>query len=326
MEFDAVADELYGLPPGRFTPVRSERVAQARKGGDRGLAQQISRLRRPTAAAWAVNLLVRGHGEEVQALLRLGDDLRRAQAGLAGDELRRLTSHRRQVVAALARRARMDAHAADQPISDAVEEEVSQTLLAALADPVAAVAVSQGRLTKALEYSGVGLPVGPESVATAASAPPAQEAGPREQGRRDEERREQNQRSQKQRDQEQREQRQRDQERREQEQREQAESALLSARAELADLEAHAQAADRVHAQARATQDETQATVERLEADLDAARESVGAARDRVGEAERGRRVAQRRADAGRRAVERAEAALADLTATTLTQTRRSST
>ncbi|MFG2301842.1 hypothetical protein [Actinacidiphila glaucinigra] len=38
-ELDAVADELYGLPPARFTAVRNTRAQAARKaGGVRGSA------------------------------------------------------------------------------------------------------------------------------------------------------------------------------------------------------------------------------------------------------------------------------------------------
>ncbi|MGW4517724.1 hypothetical protein ACWEO4_38520 [Streptomyces sp. NPDC004393] len=51
MGWDAVADELYGLPPGEFTAVRDERAKAARAAGDRDLAERIRRMRRPTLAA-----------------------------------------------------------------------------------------------------------------------------------------------------------------------------------------------------------------------------------------------------------------------------------
>ncbi|MER5184537.1 hypothetical protein ABT009_40555 [Streptomyces sp. NPDC002896] len=56
MGLDAVADELYRMPPGGFTTTRDERAKVASASGDRELAEQIRRLRRPALAAWASNL------------------------------------------------------------------------------------------------------------------------------------------------------------------------------------------------------------------------------------------------------------------------------
>ncbi|MFI9549933.1 hypothetical protein ACIHAR_39560 [Streptomyces sp. NPDC052016] len=72
MDLDAVADELYALPPGEFTAARDEHAKAARATGDRELADQTRRLRRPTQAAWASNLLVREDPDEVERLLQLG--------------------------------------------------------------------------------------------------------------------------------------------------------------------------------------------------------------------------------------------------------------
>ncbi|MFV0138119.1 hypothetical protein ACLGIH_34035 [Streptomyces sp. HMX87] len=64
MDLETVSDELYGLRPGDFTAARNERAKAARSAGDRELAEQIRRLRRPTLAAWAGNLLVRQQPDE----------------------------------------------------------------------------------------------------------------------------------------------------------------------------------------------------------------------------------------------------------------------
>ncbi|MGW5665410.1 hypothetical protein ACWEWG_36140 [Streptomyces sp. NPDC003758] len=98
---DVVADELYGLPPGDFTPARDARVKAARAAGDRDLADQIRRLRRPTQAAWASNLLMREQPEEVQRLLQLGEALRQAQKDLDGEQLRELSAQQHQLTSAL---------------------------------------------------------------------------------------------------------------------------------------------------------------------------------------------------------------------------------
>ena len=51
-----VADELYGLPLAEFTPARDAR-AKALKGTEH--ASRVKALRKPSLAAWVVNLLVR---------------------------------------------------------------------------------------------------------------------------------------------------------------------------------------------------------------------------------------------------------------------------
>ncbi|MBW8707501.1 IgA-specific serine endopeptidase autotransporter [Streptomyces sp. MBT84] len=150
MDLDAVADELYGLAPGDFTAARDERVKAARAAGDRDLAEQIRRLRRPTLAAWASNLLVREQPDETERLLQLGEALRQAHQDLDGAQLRELSAQQHQLTFALARQAGQLTAQAGQRISDDVRQEVQDTLHAALADPEAAEQVAEGRLAKPL--------------------------------------------------------------------------------------------------------------------------------------------------------------------------------
>lgn len=158
MDVDEVADELYRLPPAEFVPARDARAAEARAQGDRAAADAIKKLRKPTAAAWLANLLSRGRREDVDRLLDLGRSLREAQDTLAGDDLRRLSRQRHEVIEALSRDARHLADAARQPVTDPAVAELEATLEAATADPVAAEALRSGRLTTPLRYSGLGLP------------------------------------------------------------------------------------------------------------------------------------------------------------------------
>src|SRR5438876_12376841 len=102
MDLDRVAAELYALPPEEFTPARDKRAAEARAGGRAALATEIKALRKPTQGAWVVNLLARERPQDLGGLLDLGASLREAQAALQGDELRRLSAQRSQVVGALA--------------------------------------------------------------------------------------------------------------------------------------------------------------------------------------------------------------------------------
>ncbi|MEX1080032.1 MAG: hypothetical protein WED09_13095 [Homoserinimonas sp.] len=152
-----VASELYALPLDEFTKSRNARATDARSDGDRELADRIRQLRKPSASAWAVNMLARHRAEEVGKLLELGESLRQAQSELDADELRELGKRRQQLIAAVVRRARSLAEDLGDPIGSAAADEIGQTFQAALADLDAAQAVSAGMLTRPLAASGWGL-------------------------------------------------------------------------------------------------------------------------------------------------------------------------
>jgi hypothetical protein len=58
-ELRRVAADLYALDPSEFTAARDARAAETRQAGDRELAAAVKGLRRPSAAAAALNLLAR---------------------------------------------------------------------------------------------------------------------------------------------------------------------------------------------------------------------------------------------------------------------------
>lgn len=149
----AVVARLYAVPPEEFVTVRSEEVAKARKARDTGLAAAIGKLRKPTVAAWLVNLLAHERPDLVEELLELAVELRDAQRELRGAELRELSTRRRSTVAALAKES---ARLAGPDRGNLPLQEVEGTFAAALADATAAAAVQQGALTKSLEYTGFG--------------------------------------------------------------------------------------------------------------------------------------------------------------------------
>jgi hypothetical protein len=156
VDLDEVADELYGLPPEEFMPARTTYEQQARADGDRALAAEIKALGKPSTAAWACNVLVRHHREEIENLVELGGLLREAQENLEGDQLRALDVQRRQLLSALTRRSRALANQLGHPVSGAVGQQVEETLRAAMSDPDAGEALLAGRLTAAMSYSGMG--------------------------------------------------------------------------------------------------------------------------------------------------------------------------
>ncbi|MGH3934576.1 MAG: hypothetical protein ACRDS1_06305 [Pseudonocardiaceae bacterium] len=151
MDLESVAGELYALPRDEFTAARNAAAKRARGQGRRELAEQIGALRRPSAAAWLANLLAREHPDEIRGLAWLGDGLREAQRRRHGEELRRLSAQRHQVVHALVQQAQSLASAAGYPASAAVTRELEYTFTAAVNSAAAAQALAAGRLTAALD-------------------------------------------------------------------------------------------------------------------------------------------------------------------------------
>ena len=148
-----VARDLYGLQPQDFTAARNAR-AQESKAADATLAKQIAALKKPSPAAWIVNLLARESTDDLTALLDVGEQMRTAQEHLDRDALRRLGGERRAAVTALARAGADLADGAGRAATSSVIGEVEQTLQAATSDPAAAAAVASGLLVRALRSVG----------------------------------------------------------------------------------------------------------------------------------------------------------------------------
>ena len=55
----AALRSLYAVPPEEFMAERKRLVAEAKADGDPAVAKEIGTLRKPSLAAWAVNLLAR---------------------------------------------------------------------------------------------------------------------------------------------------------------------------------------------------------------------------------------------------------------------------
>lgn len=169
MNLEDVAQELYGLPLAQFVPSRDAHAARLRTAGNRDLARAVGGLRRPTTAAWAMNLLTRAQGDELDRLVALGSALRDAQDALDGTELRELNRNRHRLVAALRGQVERLAADAGQRLSEPVARQVEATLHAVMADDVAAAVVRTGLLTRELESTGLE----PVDVAGAVALPDA---------------------------------------------------------------------------------------------------------------------------------------------------------
>ncbi|WIE58824.1 hypothetical protein DEI96_004140 [Curtobacterium sp. MCLR17_031] len=151
MEFADVARELLLVAPQDFVAERTARQRAVRKD-DRALATAIGKLRKPSPAAWVIDLLA--HDGALDDAVDLGPALRKAQADADPDAIRTLRRQRAEVVDALAQAGADLASDAGHPVTAAVLEQVRSTIEAAMADPHAGAAVRSGLLVTALESVG----------------------------------------------------------------------------------------------------------------------------------------------------------------------------
>ncbi len=140
MPADEIIDRLYGLPLTEFTRARDEAARELRKAGEPEQAREVKGLRKPTAAAGAVNRLVRDHRAGVESFLGAAAALRDAQVAGKGS----LATAIRREREALDRLTRIGGAA------------VRQTLLAAAVDEEAARQLLEARLERELEPRGFG--------------------------------------------------------------------------------------------------------------------------------------------------------------------------
>lgn len=187
---EAIAAELYTSPLSEFVSARN---AHAKDTSDAELAAQIRALRKPSVAAWVVNVFARERSSQLGEALRLAEELREAQEDLDARALAQLGRDRRALTRRLASSAAELAEARGESITASTLEAVTQTIAAAFFDQAAAAAVASGRLVRELEPAGTFADIvdtlvagGPPSSASA-SAPPADEVAERRR-RRDAER------------------------------------------------------------------------------------------------------------------------------------------
>src|SRR5437764_7704576 len=154
-------DDLYGLPLDRFTDERNALAKRLRQEGRRDEAAGVSKLRKPSLAAWAVNQLVRTQKREVSGLFKAGDALQKAQADvLAGrrgaGELRAAADAERTALDRLTGKGRGLLSSEGHELSAGKLEQVSETLHAAAIDEDARARVREGCLDRELRHAGLG--------------------------------------------------------------------------------------------------------------------------------------------------------------------------
>jgi hypothetical protein len=150
-----IASALYRLPLEGFVAARTAAAKTAAADSGRDLADSVRSLPKPSAAAWAVNMLAVHRPDALSELETLGAAMRSAQEELDAGALRALSQERRQLLTRVMGTAREVAEQQGRKISAAVAAEVEATLRAATVDEGAASAVRSGRLLRVLSADGV---------------------------------------------------------------------------------------------------------------------------------------------------------------------------
>ena len=156
MDLDEAVGELYGLSPDEFLSARRGLAARAKADKETGLAKAIESIRKPTAAAWAINQLVRSRPDDVERLVELAAGLHEAQEKMDGVAMKTLGRERTKLIDELVRSTAEVAKESGGALSMPVANQVRETFVAALATTAAAEAVGSGQLTRALSYAGFG--------------------------------------------------------------------------------------------------------------------------------------------------------------------------
>ena len=152
-------DDLYGLPVEEFTKARDELAKELRQAGKKEAADEVKSLRKPSVSAWAVNQAVRRRPQEAKALVKAGDELRKAQRGVVSGrdpaQLREATTAHRRLVEELTEEARAALEERGAAAAATVTR-VAQTLRAASIDKETSKALTAGTLAEDVEQAGFG--------------------------------------------------------------------------------------------------------------------------------------------------------------------------
>ena len=154
-----MAEDLYALPLDEFTAARNRLAKELGKDGDPDEAARVKALRKPSAAAWLVNQLVRRRKKAAKDLLRAGERLRSAQEKALGggsrSALEKTVAAEREAVEKLVAEARKIASESGSKASDASLARVQSTLHAVSLDAEVREAFEAGELVEDQEATGI---------------------------------------------------------------------------------------------------------------------------------------------------------------------------
>jgi hypothetical protein len=177
-DFEGELDRLYQLPLNEFTAGRDDLTKRLRAEGENERAQEIKKLRKPTAAVWLVNQLAHERPLDVQRLLNAGESLTKSQAQAAAGESSQFPEARRDEHRALEQLAKATREIAERAgIGPSAVGKARETLRAASLTAEGRDLLRRGRLIEELEPPGFEALTGLEGVGRAVA--PAKKKPPR---------------------------------------------------------------------------------------------------------------------------------------------------
>ncbi|HEX2054071.1 MAG TPA: hypothetical protein VHJ78_10155 [Actinomycetota bacterium] len=150
------AHKLFELPPEEFTGERDRIAKDLKRQGDAEAAAAVKALKRPSLAAYALNLVAHKTPELIDRLLESGDRLGSATSRSAMEEAK---SDRQAAIAEVTAQAASLLEELGRPMTAQVREKVTETLLAVATDPDTRELLKAGQLLKEAEPTGFGGPV-----------------------------------------------------------------------------------------------------------------------------------------------------------------------
>jgi hypothetical protein len=176
-------DDLYRAHPGEFVAARNELAKELRADGEREEADRVKKLKRPSAAAWLLNLIALAQpkvfGEFAKASAALEKAQARALEGGDPGKWRQAAAREREAAQAVLDAAEAAADDAGHPATKQALDLADGTLRAAAADPELRERVVAGRLER--EQTGAtlgtaGLIASPEAAEKTAKRREAKQA------------------------------------------------------------------------------------------------------------------------------------------------------
>lgn len=156
-------DELYREHPDEFVAGRNRLAKELRAEGEREQAEDVRRLRRPTAAAWLLNRVALSSADRLEQFAAAVEELEAAQGRVlegkddAAAAWRAAVARQREAAAAVVEEAARMAREAGRDPGERPLELVGETLTAASGDPELRARVLEGRVER--EQAGATLPM-----------------------------------------------------------------------------------------------------------------------------------------------------------------------
>ena len=150
-DLETAVGRLHAAPLEDFVAERKRLAKELRAAGDRESAAQLAKLPKPSAPAWALNLVARERPEVVGGWLDSAEALRDASTHAdraSGDALRAAMAAHRDATRAVLATVRSEARPNGRELSEPMLDRAREILQAATADPVRAELLREGRVVE----------------------------------------------------------------------------------------------------------------------------------------------------------------------------------